>query len=269
MGAAWIDARRFTGPEGITRTDEARASRIYFTAGIGCSTFLIGKAAVAGSNHQGFDGRRKDVEQIGVKMLEKGRMQWLIAAGFTLAIQTRADVSLPRIFGNQMVIQRETRAPIWGRADPGERVTVTGSWGAGAEAVADADGRWRTGIDTPGAGGPFTMVIKGKNLIRFSGVLAGEVWVCSGQSNMQLPVNECRNSAYEISKANYPQIRLFQIKRVPSHTPLDDVEGSWAACSPDSVKNFSGTGYFFGRKLYKELGVPIGLVLGAWGATTI
>jgi sialate O-acetylesterase len=196
--------------------------------------------------------------------------RWLLLTGIIcVSVPVRADVKLPAIFGNEMVIQRETKAPVWGWADPGEKVTVTGSWGAKAETVTHDNGKWAVKLDTPKAGGPLAVTIAGNNKIELKDVLSGEVWVCSGQSNMQLQVNECRDAEREIAKATYPKIRLFQIERVPSHSPLDDAEGTWETCSPESVKGFSGTAYFFGRKLHGELKIPVGLVLGAWGATTI
>lgn len=198
--------------------------------------------------------------------------KWLLLIGVicNLAIAVHADVKLPAIFGNEMVIQRETKAPVWGWADPGEKVTVTGSWGKKAETVADDKGKWKVKIDTPKAGGPFTITVAGKNKIELKDVLSGEVWVCSGQSNMQMAVIDCWENHREIKNAKrFPNIRLFYIKRIPSKNPKDDVTATWQKSSPESVKMFSAVAYFYGKKLHTELKVPVGLVLASWGATTI
>ena len=196
--------------------------------------------------------------------------KWLWLTGIACwSVTARAEVSLPALFGDEMVLQRKTQAPIWGWANPGEAVTVTGSWGASAKTITHADGTWAVKLDTPEAGGPFALTVEGKNSIELKDVLSGEVWFCSGQSNMQLQVNECRDADREIAQATHPKIRLFQVKRVPSRDPLDDAEGTWETCSPESVKGFSGAAYFYGRKLHQELDVPVGLILAAWGATTI
>ena len=193
----------------------------------------------------------------------------LILALFTFAFHSYGDIQLPRIFGNEMVIQRDTKAPVWGWADAGEKVTVTGSWGEKAEAVADEKGIWNLKIATPPAGGPFSITVEGKNKIELKDVLSGEVWVCSGQSNMQWSVSRAKDPEEEIKAANYPEIRLFQVKLVPSTTPLYDTDGIWKKCSPESVAGFSATGYYFGRKLYKDLKIPIGLIQSAWGGTCV
>jgi len=202
-------------------------------------------------------------------MLNKRHFVPVVAIIFPLALHAQAEVKLPAVFGDEMVVQREAKVPVWGWAEPGENVTVSGSWGAKAKATAGDNGRWSVKVDTPAAGGPFTITIEGKNTLVLKDVLSGEVWVCAGQSNMQMALNDCWNAKQEIAKADYSNIRLFQIGRVSSHTPLDNVEGTWRACSPKSVKSFSAAAYYFGRKLQNELKVPVGLVLGAWGATTI
>ena len=180
-----------------------------------------------------------------------------------------ADVKLPGIFGSDMVIQRETNAPVWGWADPGEKVTVTGSWGKSAETVTPKDGKWEVKLQTPAAGGPYTVTIQGKNKIELKDVLAGDVWLCSGQSNMQWNVKNSNNSDKEIADAKYNKIRLYKVPLVPSTTPLNDQKGKWVVCSPDTIPGFSATGYFFGRTLYKALDIPIGLINSSWGGTCI
>ena len=187
-----------------------------------------------------------------------------------LVASLHADVKLPAIFGNEMVIQRETQAPIWGWAEPGEKVGIKTSWGASATTTANDDGKWSVRINTPEAGGPHIITVRGNNTIELSDVLAGEVWFASGQSNMQMTVADAWENAREIKNAkNYPTIRLFDIKRTPSNQPAEDVTGTWKTCSPDSVKHFSAAAYYFGKKLHRELDVPIGLILASWGATSI
>jgi sialate O-acetylesterase len=180
-----------------------------------------------------------------------------------------ADVKLPAIFNSNMVIQRDTNAPVWGWADAGEKVTVTGSWGKTAETTTPKSGKWEVKLATPNAGGPFTITVQGKNKIELKNVLSGEVWICSGQSNMQWPVSRSNNAKEEIANAKYPKIRLFVVKRKVSLTPLADVSGVWNECGPKTVGWFSAAGYFFGRTLYKKLNIPIGLINTSWGGTCI
>jgi sialate O-acetylesterase len=140
-----------------------------------------------------------------------------------------------------------------------------------AEAKADANGRWQAPLDVPAAGGPYEVHIVGKQLIRLTDVLVGEVWVCSGQSNMQWSVNQSMNPDQEKAAARYPNIRLFTVARLPSETPRDDCQGvgqgGWVACGGETVAGFSAVSYFFGRKLHRELEVPVGLINTSWGGT--
>ena len=187
-----------------------------------------------------------------------------------LAAPAPADLRLPSVIGENMVLQRDTDAPLWGQADPGSIVTVRGSWGAEARAVADAAGRWHLMLATPPAGGPHALSFEegdGASRIAFDNVLSGEVWVCSGQSNMEWRLNATDNGDREIANANWPRIRLFDVTNTISLTPEEDCKGSWAACTPSSVVPFSAVGYFFGRELHRELDVPIGLIGTNWGGT--
>ena len=187
-----------------------------------------------------------------------------------------AGVTLPRVFGSNMVLQRDMQAPIWGWASPGEDITITLS--AEAEdveplstitAVADADGNWQIELPAMAAGGPYTLRITGSNTLELTNVFFGEVWVCSGQSNMEWPVSISNDSEAEIAAAMYPKIRLFHIPKVPSGLPQQDVEADWYETSPETIPNFSAVAYYFGRKLYKNLDVPIGLINTSWGGTLI
>ena len=181
-----------------------------------------------------------------------------------------ADVKLPALFADHMVLQRQDRVPVWGWAEPGETIAITASWGAQATARANDAGEWRTRLSTPAAGGPYTMQIKGKNSLEFTDILIGEVWLCSGQSNMGMTVSGCIHAKEEIAAANYPRIRLLQVKLTTADTPQKDASmRPWAACSPKTVPSFTAAGYFFGRKLYQELNIPIGLINSSWGGTCI
>ncbi len=179
-----------------------------------------------------------------------------------------ADVSLPSIMSDGMVLQRNSDAAIWGFGRPGERVTVTASWtDAKGTAVADGRGIWRTTIPTGEAGGPYTLTAAGETSVTVSDILLGEVWICGGQSNMEWPLSASDGGAEAIASADHPEIRLFDVPHVISAHPRVDVEASWKACSPGTVGSFSGVGYFFGARLHQELGVPIGLVSSNWGGT--
>ncbi len=178
-----------------------------------------------------------------------------------------ADVRLPRIISDHMVLQQGQKAPIWGWADPGEPVLVAFA-GKKVQATADQQGKWMVEVGTPKAGGPYEMTVAtGKNKIVVKDILVGEVWLASGQSNMQWSVNRAANPQEEIAAAKYPKIRLFTVGRMVSDKPRDDCNGSWSECNPTSVAGFSAVAYFFGRELHKELEVPVGLINSSWGGT--
>lgn len=180
-----------------------------------------------------------------------------------------ADIKPARLFTDHMVIQRDTKAPVWGSAEAGEAVSVTGSWGASAQATANDSGKWRVDLQTPPAGGPHTITLEGKNKIVLQDVLSGDVWLCSGQSNMEWPVSKAQNPAYEAAAANYPRIRHFMVQKNPSLTVVADCIGKWEVCSPETVRDFSATAYFTGRELEGNLDVPIGLLVSAYGGTCV
>ena len=179
-----------------------------------------------------------------------------------------AEVTCATIFGDHMVLQRDTEVAVWGWADPGEHVTVQGSWSdASRVTVTGSDGRWSVRIATPAAGGPHTLSIKGSNELVFEDVLVGEVWVCSGQSNMAWGVRSSANPEEEIKSAQHPNLRIFNVGRSISMTPAEDVTGQWAAVTPASIPDFSAVGYFFGREVQKNIGIPVGLIGTNWGGT--
>ena len=185
-----------------------------------------------------------------------------------LAMVARADIRLPAVVGDHMVLQRDLPLPIWGWADPDEEVSVT-LGEAKASAKADASGKWRVTLPAMKTGKALEMTLTGKNTIKLVDILIGEVWLGSGQSNMQWSVQQSTNAPAEIAAANFPEIRLFSVPLVPSGKPAKDVNAKWVACTPDTIKNFSGVLYFFGRELHKDLNVPIGLINTSWGGTRI
>ena len=189
---------------------------------------------------------------------------------FTLGILTGsaalAEVSVPGIFSDHMVLQRNEPLPIWGFADPGEKVTVAIA-GQQIATIADDAGNWRVELDALKAGGPHRLKIKGNNTISIDDVYVGEVWLCSGQSNMEWRVASANNAEAEMAAADLPMIRMYTAERTLSATPQPNVAGQWQVCTPDNVGHFSAVGYFFGRSLYKELDVPIGLVHSSWGGS--
>ena len=208
-----------------------------------------------------------------------------VAAPLT-PITSLADVTPAAMFTDNMVIQRDTEAPVWGSADAGEKVNVTASWGANASATADKDGKWKVTLKTPAAGGPHTITLKGNNTMKINNVLSGEVWFCSGQSNMDFYLkqltkfNPKRTEAVEqptidyinkeIATAEDDQLRQFEVtKNTSPFKPLDTLNGSWVSSSPKTNDGFSATAYFFARELRKELKVPVGIIKCAWGGTRV
>ncbi|MHC4060823.1 MAG: sialate O-acetylesterase, partial [Planctomycetota bacterium] len=192
------------------------------------------------------------------------------------AVTSLADVRLPVVIGDNMVVQQDTEVPIWGWAEPGEKVEIRFEAVASSDETVlygpqptNEDGRWMFKVGPFSAGGPYELTVKGKNTITLKNVLVGEVWACSGQSNMQWSVRRAADAEQEIAAANYPKIRLFSVERNASGQPLNDCVGSWSECSPETVAEFSAVAYFFGRRLHKELDVPIGLINTSWGGTRI
>ena len=179
-----------------------------------------------------------------------------------------ADVKLPNVIGSNMVLQRDLELPIWGTAEPGEKVTVAIA-GQTVSGTADANGRWSVKLAKLKDEGPHEMTVKGKNEIKLTNILVGEVWVGSGQSNMQWAVQQSVNAANEIQTAKHPKIRLFLVPLVPSGTPAADVNARWVECSPESIPGFSAVLYFFGREIFQKVNVPVGLIATSWGGTRI
>ena len=214
------------------------------------------------------------------KFSNAGNLILLFLFLFVSTAEARARSSrylvIPAIFSNDMVLQQKSVDPIWGRADPGSKVIVKTSWGEKAGTIVSRDSIWTVRLRTRSAGGPYELTVSvGDTTATFSNVMLGEVWLCSGQSNMEIPLQgwqpeyPIENSAAEIDSANYPDIRLFTVARAYSVTPDFNCVGKWSECTPRTAAPFSAVGYFFGRKLFKKLHVPIGLISSVWGGTEI
>ncbi len=197
---------------------------------------------------------------------------WFFAALCTAALLfpsfASADVRLPNVLGSHMVVQRDVPLPVWGWAEPGEEVTVT-SGSAKASTKADADGNWKVQLPAQKIGNPISITVAGKNKIELTDVLVGEVWVCSGQSNMEWNVQISDNPQEEIANANHPQIRLFHVPKKPAGSPQSNVDAAWKECTSQNIPTFSAVSYYFGRHLNRELNIPIGLINTSWGGTRI
>ena len=198
-----------------------------------------------------------------------------------LPVAALADVKMPSIFSDNMMLQQATSVKIFGKADAGEKITVKASWGAENSATAAADGKWELYLDTPAASSvPQSLEIKGESCTeRIENVLIGEVWLCTGQSNMEFPVCRQGDGSWatgmlgeeaELADSDYPEIRLFQVShQLAPDGGKDDVEGKWTVCNAGDLYDFSAVAYVFGKRLHKELGVPVGLVQDTWGGTPI
>lgn len=182
-------------------------------------------------------------------------------------LPTRADVVLPGILSDHMVLGKSSTTAVWGKADPGEQVTVSLA-GQSASTRADETGRWRVALDLTAVGaGPHEMVVKGKNELRIQDIVIGDIWVASGQSNMQFTLRGALGAEEEIAASTNPMLRHFKVAVTPSLEPLEDCEGTWELAGPGTAGDFSAVGYFFGKVLQKELGMPIGIVNATLGGT--
>jgi len=200
--------------------------------------------------------------------MKQTKQSFLAAIAFAFVFfNAHADVKLPKIFSSNMVLQQGIETPVWGWADKGERIVATFN-GNTVRTRANNQGKWQVKLPAQEYGGPHSLIIKGKNTVELKNVMIGEVWVCSGQSNMQWRVDQSNNPEEEIEAANYPGIRLFTVPRTVAQFPQDDIsDGEWVECSPETVSGFSAVAYFFGRDLHRELNVPVGLIHTSWGGT--
>ncbi len=179
-----------------------------------------------------------------------------------------ADVKLANLFTAHMVLQQGAPVPVWGTAEANEAVTVTVA-GQSAAATADASGKWVAKLPALAAGGPHELVAKGKNEVKVADVMVGEVWIASGQSNMEWPVRNGSATDQEKASANYPAVRMFTVARAVTSKPAPDVGGTWAVCTPESVGSFSAVAYFFAKDVHKSLNVPVGIIHTSWGGTPV
>ncbi len=192
------------------------------------------------------------------------------------AFEARADVKLPAIFGDNMILQQQSQVAVWGWAKPNASVSVTGSWNKKTySAKSDAKGYWRVKIATPAAGfTPYTLTISDGKAVTLGNILIGEVWVCSGQSNMEMPMRGFRDQPIEggpeaIATSTNPGIRCFTVKKASKVAPQDDCIGTWEIANPQTTPGFTATGYFFGRLINQSLNVPVGLIHTSWGGSRI
>ncbi|WP_298738185.1 sialate O-acetylesterase [uncultured Chitinophaga sp.] len=201
--------------------------------------------------------------------------KFIIFLFLVLSLNASASVTLPSVIGSNMVLQRQSEAALWGTATANAKVTVTTSWNKRTYAVkAGPDGAWKVKVQTPGAGGPYEISISDGQPLKLENILIGEVWLCSGQSNMEMPVKGFRNqpvlhTADLLMEAENPQIRLFNVPRMASRKPLSTCNASWQAATAESVAGFSAVGYQFAKMLHEKLKVPVGIIETTWGGTVI
>lgn len=196
--------------------------------------------------------------------------RFTFAGALTLLVSLSvfADVRLPALISDHMVLQHGMNDPIWGWADPGEAISVA-IGGQTKTAKADKAGKWSIRLDKLESAEPLTMTVKGNNTLTVQDILVGEVWLASGQSNMAMQVKAAKDFEAEKVAAQLPQIRMFTVVRSASLEPRDNCEGQWVICSPETVGDFSATAYFFAREVHKKLQVPVGILHASWGGTAI
>ncbi|HEX9827258.1 MAG TPA: sialate O-acetylesterase, partial [Flavobacteriaceae bacterium] len=180
-----------------------------------------------------------------------------------------ANVKLPLLFNDGMVLQRNKSIPVWGWANANEKIEIHFKEQI-VKTKADKNGKWMVHLKPEIAGGPYEMTIMGKNTITIKDVLVGEVWICSGQSNMEFTVKQAMNAEQEIKDSNYPMIRQFLVEKDMGSTPKSNLKSAkWEVCNATTVGNFTAVGYFFAKKLYNELKIPIGIIHSSWGGTCV
>lgn len=217
-------------------------------------------------------------------MIRDYRFMFAATVALVYAVPAMAVPTLPNVFGNHMVLQKETTVPVWGWADPNEEITVelfeqvtedatedSASFKQVQElqTIADADGNWEVNLDPVLAGDKYMLSVTGKERVRFQDVRFGEVWLASGQSNMEWPVSQARDAQLEIAQAHYSDIRFFTAKHSTAGEAQKDVEGEWVVVSPESVGALSAVGYFFARYLHQEVDAPVGIIDASWGGTPV
>jgi sialate O-acetylesterase len=194
---------------------------------------------------------------------------------FAMLNLVKAEIKLPPIFADGMLLQQKTTTKIWGKATPDKKVTIFTSWNLKKHTVmADKDGNWVASIETSKAGGPYTMIISDGKALTINNILLGELWICSGQSNMEMPMKGFQSQPIEggnmdILRGENSKLRLFTVKRAYNMNPVAEMTGRWEEAMPISVKEFSATAYYFGRLLQETLKVPVGLIATSWGGSSI
>lgn len=194
---------------------------------------------------------------------------------FCSAASLSAQTKLPSILSDNMCLQQSSDVKIWGWDNPGQSITVKPSWTKSVKTKTAEDGKWMVKIATPKSGKTGTIKVAGSSQQTINNIVFGEVWLCSGQSNMERQLGfrggqkPIVNFWEESQKANYPKIRMFQVAKTPSDTPVYDCKGKWVVCSPETVLDFSAVGYFYGKELHNELNTPVGLIQSAWGGTPV
>ncbi|MEX2336258.1 MAG: sialate O-acetylesterase [Fulvivirga sp.] len=193
---------------------------------------------------------------------------------FCCAINAYSQTKLPSFFSNNMVLQQNEAVSIWGTDTPETKISIKASWGEKVQTESDAAGKWKVKIETPEAGGPYSLSIKGSEEVLLQDILIGEVWLCSGQSNMEMVLKGYRNqpiigSNEAILNSGNNLIRVFKAERNASVEPLNDVEGDWTVSGPATSGDFSATAYFFAKKMQKVLDVPVGIITTSWGGSNV
>jgi sialate O-acetylesterase len=193
----------------------------------------------------------------------------ILIAGFLLVLPSYGQIKLPSVIGDNMVLQQNAKVSIWGWGNPGTIIKVCGSWNNDTVSTKISNqSEWSVKLSTSPAGGPYTVALKGNETVILKNVMIGEVWICSGQSNMEWSADsKINNGEEEIKNANHPDIRLFHVKKLGSDSPQDNCFASWETCSPETMHSFSAIGYFFARDLQEKLNVPVGIIEAAWGGT--
>ena len=206
--------------------------------------------------------------------MKRRNLLTVITALSLISVTGEAKIKLPALFTDNMVLQQQSTAPIWGEAKPGKKVKITTSWDKKEYSVtAGNDGKWHAGLQTPVYGGPYHIEISDGSKTKLNNVMIGEVWICSGQSNMEMPLagwGKINDYKKEIEKAEFPDIRLFHVKKTTAMKPQDDVvteSGGWVECSPATIPEFSSVAYFFGSNIHISQDVPVGLISTSWGGT--
>ena len=206
-------------------------------------------------------------------VIKKGT--WLASFMLAVCLCAHAEVKLPAIFSDGMVMQQQTKANLWGTATPNKKITVTTGWnGKQYVATADKNGAWKLSVSTPEAGGPYSITFNDGSKKTLNNILIGELWLCSGQSNMEMPMKGFKNQPVEnanmdILRSKNPNIRLFTVKRTSTFTPQTDVVGTWKEATPETTIDCSAAAYFFARQLTESLHLPVGLVINSWGGSAI